>query len=435
MITTNGITQNLNFSALKLNDKANIKSSNEIKFMGAANVVDLYSPGSAKFAQALKPVVTNISFGAKNIGGIMYSKEAMALGDAMLKPEEVKAMVMANNEKIAETKVRKESGNYNNSRTGIVEAATVMGDSGKTYTSCNVDFFSSRWGLTAGQIASCMAMNDLNQTVKGIAVSDLNHDRKSLQWLANTNGKNHKTRGGRELQVVEVRKTPAGKDQVWVKTLSEMQGFVPKDLPVNNENTPPVKVDGVKYEPVKIEVNEIIYSDKAKQAANKLEAKGVNTEEMIKKLAQASQDEANRIEAAITESGGTYQNAPVSNYHYHSSLLADNGEIYSATNTEFYDGGFMADIMCSERTAVAKAVNDGANKAEILFLNNNQNHVDTLCAECLGWLSASARGGAELLLPTFIRDEKGNKTDKVMVHTLSELLPVIYVSSAKVEAK
>jgi cytidine deaminase len=410
------------------------KTSDSFKGSYSADIIDFYKPGAARFSGALKPVRPIISFGfsGKEIDGVIYSPKAQALGAKMLSPQMAKDLIHNCEDKIAEVETNKaKNPAYNNSRMNVIEAASAMGANGKAYTACNVDFFSSRWGMPAGMLASCLAVNGLNNSIKALAVTNMNHDRKSLQWLANTNAKMHSSRGGKELQVVTLLKQPDGKDKVFVQTLDDLKGFVTKDMPASEANTKVEKVPGLHYKPVPVQVNEIVFSDQAKQVAQNLEkTKAIDVSEMIKTLAHRSQQEADRIDRHVFETNGQYENAPVSHYHFHTAMLADNNKIYTATNSEFFDSGFMADVMCSERTAVAKAVNDGAQKAEILFVNNNQNHEDYCCAECLGWLS-TARGGVDLLLPSFIRDEKGNKTDKVIVKTLGEYLTAVHKPSPK----
>ena len=406
----------------------------ESTFKGySKNVIDFYQAGNLKYASMLKPVSLQPAFKGHQKLEVAFSPGVMSLS-----PEKrltrTQALQLYNNcqDKKQEIKEYKEDiEGYTNSRAGVVEAASIMGENGKNYTACNVDFFSSRWGMSAGMIASIAAISDLNQKINAIAVTDLNHDRKSLQWLANTHKDLESSRGGRDLQVVSEYTTPGGKTKLYVQTLNELKGFISKDLPEEKPYNKPAPIPGKVYKTEDVNITAIEMSDSAKTRAKELQNKGINVEEMIKTLAQSAQQEANKIEKYVYETGGAFDNAPNSHYHFHTSLLADNGKVYTGTNVEFYDNGFLSDAMCSERAAVANAVNDGANKALILFVTNNQNHKDVCCAECLGWLSTK-RGGSDLLLPAFERDEQGNKTGKVIVKTLQEYLPGAYKPSPKV---
>lgn len=378
----------------------------------------------------IRPVST-ISFTGKLVDGVMYSNHALALGDKMVTPEEAKKACRKNQDKIKEIKTYKAKNNqYTNSRAGIIEAATAIGKNGKAYTACNVDFYSSRWGMPSGMLASCMAMNNFNNSLKAIAVTNENHDRKSLQWLANTSDKLGKSRGGKNLQVI-TEKNVNGKKIPYVRTLADLKGFVPTALPKIKNVIPDTGISQSKQENVVI--NKIAYSASAQAAAKKLaDSKGLKVDELIKSLVLKSQEEANKLDDTIIKAKGKYDNAPVSHYRYISAVAGDNGKIYTAHNTEFYDSGFMTDAMCSERTATAKAVNGGANKINAIAINNNQGHSDAPCAECLGWLSTD-RGGGDLLIARIQRDGKGNKTDKVQVNTLGEMLTDIHTPSAIVK--
>lgn len=412
--------------------KAKNKSSNPPAFTGqqTTSMTSLYDAGSSKFAQALQP---NISFTARKIGGVMYSKRAEALGDAMISPKQALAMMEEAKNKVAEVKQLKETKEgYTNSRTGYVCGATVLGENGKSYTACNVDTFSSRWGYSAGMVAAAVALGDLNDSVKAIATTDMNLDRKSLQWLSNTSSRDQRTRGGRDLQVVTVRKTPTGKERVWVRTLADVPGFIPRAMPDEVKFEAPAKVDGKVYTPETPQINSITYSDKAQTIMERHEKSGLKVKNIITELGEQSQALANKIEKHVFETDGAYNPAHTSNYRFMAAVHADNGKIYTGSNSEFYDHGFLMDTVCSERIAMSKAVGDGANNIDMIFINNNQNHNDAPCAECLGWLSTS-RAGDDLLIASFMRDGDGKKSDQVFVTTLSEMLPVAHKPSPKID--
>lgn len=413
---------------MKTNNK--IVSPQNINLQQPSTMTSLYAPGSSKFAPVMQP---NIAFTARKIGGVMYSKRVEALGDAMISPKQAMAMMAEAKDKVAAIKELKETKEgYTNSRTGHVNGATVLGDNGKTYTACNVDTFSSRWGYSAGMVAAAVAIGDLNDSVKAIATTDLNLDRKSLQWLSNTSSRDQRTRGGRDLQVVTIRKTPSGKDQVWVQTLADVPGFIPKDMPEEVKFETPKKVEGKVYTPETPQINEITYSEKAQAIMEKHEKAGLNVKNIITELGEQSQTLANKIEKQVFETGGAYNPAHTSNYRFMAAVHGDNGKIYTGSNSEFYDHGFLMDAVCSERIAMSKAVGDGASKIDMIFINNNQDHNDAPCAECLGWMSTS-RAGDDLLIASFLRDEKGKKSDQVFVTTLSEMLPVAHKPSPKID--
>lgn len=393
-------------------------------------VIDLYSPEATRLSSALKAKFAGITFNGTNIGGVIYSDKAQMLGDNMLKPEEAKALFQASLNKIEEVKFFKlQDKEYNNSRMGVVEAATALGENNKSYTACNVDFYSSRWGLSAGTLAACMALNDFNDKIKAVALTSENHDRRALQLLANTSNTLNKTRGGENLQVVTAKKETTGKTQLYVRTLSEVPGFIPSEMPRLKPEAVPINSGITEYKPEQLQIKSITYSPSAQLVADKLATeKGFNTNEFIKNLVLKAQEEANNLDKSVVETKGYYDNAPVSHFRYISAVIGNNNKVYTGYNTEFYDNGFLVDIMCSERTAASKAVNDGAQSIYALALISNQNHKDLPCGECLGWLS-TPRAGKDLLIATVVRDDKGNKTNQVAVKTLNDFLTDPHTSS------
>ncbi len=434
-MNVNTVNTLLNVQKFGVEKKLNTPTTHAMQNNAHPAVSSFYDLGSTRFTGSMKANSVNaLSFtGAESIDGVRYTKGALALGDQMLKPEEARALYQKSLDKVEQVKEWKETKEgYTNARAGTVGAATVLGDTGKTYTSCNVDFFSSRWGYTAGVVASSMAVNDLNNTIKAVAVSDMNLDRRSLNWLANTSNKYNHSRGGKNLQVVSMRPTSNGKQQLWVRTLGDIQGFMPKAMPQEETMPEAVKVQGKTYTPETPEINTIQYSDHAKTVMADLEAKGVDVGALVKKLGGEAQGLANSIEKEVYETDSVFNTAPASNYRFMSAVHGDNDKIYTAANVEYYDNGFLAEVVCSEKTAISKAVNDGAQKIDMIFITNNQDHNDTPCCECLGWMS-TARGGNDLLVASYIRDDDGNKTDQAYVTTIKELFPAAHKPSPVID--
>jgi cytidine deaminase len=290
-----------------------------------------------------------------------------------------------------------------------------------------------------------MAVNDFNDSVKALFVSNLSRDKRTTEWLTNNSfsDKLDRTRGGDDAQLVLENKQPNGSTTLNVVTLGDLRRTSLDDMKGLDLSVDPLepKPSAVKpdpgiteYKPQQVNIKTVEYSESAQNAAKELaDEKGINVDEMVKNLVLTSQEKANELDKEIVGRKGDFDNAPISHYRYISAAQADNGKIYTAYNTEFY-GEFMYDVVCSERIATAKAVNDGANKIYAIAVNNNQNHSDASCAECLGWLSGN-RGGANLLIANIVRDKEGNKTDKVLVKTLSELLTDIHAPSKQVVRK
>lgn len=387
-------------------DRAGINSLASLtNFQGAAN------------SRCVKAVQFTPSFAGKVIDGVFYSSKALKLGDKRLAPDQAMELYQAAvNKKVFIKKTMKEVPGYNNAPYaggGILETSAVINEAGKIYSAANVDFFSKRCAITSGVIASAKAINDLNDSIKAISLTNIEHDRRSLQVLANI-GVDGRSRGGKDLQVVTARKMASGKTKIYVKTLEDVLGNVPlkKNLSVTQETETDMKIP-VRY---KFKVTDISMSSKAQDVANRLaKEQGINVNKMIRRIVFRAQARINRIDNAVRKSEGMFDNAPVSHERFGAAVYADNKNTYTSSNIEFFNNGYSNDNMCAERLAIANAINDGASKIYAIALRSNVYDNAYPCFECLGWM-AKPRGGPDLLIAESDRD------GKVSVKTLKEYL-------------
>lgn len=115
---------------------------------------------------------------------------------------------------------------------------------------------------------------------------------------------------------------------------------------------------------------------------------------------------------------------PYSNFAVGSAILTEeDGKVYTGCNIE---NATMTPCMCAERTAVGKAVSDGYLKFKTVAVIAHQRYFTAPCGVCRQTLSEfrSSNGDIEIFLgkPTL---------DKVLCTSISELLPLAYISYKK----
>ena len=70
---------------------------------------------------------------------------------------------------------------------------------------------------------------------------------------------------------------------------------------------------------------------------------------------------------------------PYSGFHVGAALLADNGKIYTGCNVENASYGA---AICAERTAIVKAISDGAKKILAIAVSSDSNLPTMPCGIC-----------------------------------------------------
>ncbi|XP_075980093.1 cytidine deaminase-like [Anticarsia gemmatalis] len=115
---------------------------------------------------------------------------------------------------------------------------------------------------------------------------------------------------------------------------------------------------------------------------------------------------------------------PYSNFSVGSAILTEkDGKIYTGCNIE---NATMTPCMCAERTAVAKAVSDGYMQFKTVAVVAHQKDFTAPCGVCRQTLSEfrSSNGDIEIYLSK-------PSLDNVLCTTISQLLPLAYVSYKK----
>lgn len=114
---------------------------------------------------------------------------------------------------------------------------------------------------------------------------------------------------------------------------------------------------------------------------------------------------------AIDASNNAY--VPYSHFKVGAALIADNGKIYTGCNIE---NGSYGLTMCAERTAIYKAISDGAKKINAIAIAGGIETPAYPCGACRQVLSEFCEESAAVCCLTL----DGKKRE---VFTLGELLP------------
>ena len=118
--------------------------------------------------------------------------------------------------------------------------------------------------------------------------------------------------------------------------------------------------------------------------------------------------------------------APYSGFHVGAVLLADNGKVYTGCNIENASYGA---AICAERTAVAKAVSDGAKKIMAIAIASDSLSETMPCGICRQVLSEFCTPD----MPLYLSDRNGRFSD----YTFDEILPHAFTKSdlARIQSK
>lgn len=103
---------------------------------------------------------------------------------------------------------------------------------------------------------------------------------------------------------------------------------------------------------------------------------------------------------------------PYSEFHVGAAILADNGKIYTGCNVENASYGA---AICAERTAVVKAISDGAKKILALAIASDSNRPTMPCGICRQVVSEFCTPDTPLYL--------SNRNGEYEVYLFSEILP------------
>ncbi|MGI6083986.1 MAG: cytidine deaminase [Acetivibrionales bacterium] len=103
---------------------------------------------------------------------------------------------------------------------------------------------------------------------------------------------------------------------------------------------------------------------------------------------------------------------PYSNFHVGAALFADNGRIYTGCNIENASYGA---AICAERTAIVKAISDGAKRILAIAVASDSKSPTMPCGICRQVLSEFCLSDMPLYL--------SNRDGEYKVYSFEEILP------------
>jgi len=103
---------------------------------------------------------------------------------------------------------------------------------------------------------------------------------------------------------------------------------------------------------------------------------------------------------------------PYSGFHVGAALYADNGKVYTGCNVEIASYGAS---ICAERTAVVKAVSDGARRILAIAISSDSNNPTMPCGICRQFISEFCAPDMPLYL--------SNRQGEYKVYTFDDILP------------
>jgi len=104
--------------------------------------------------------------------------------------------------------------------------------------------------------------------------------------------------------------------------------------------------------------------------------------------------------------------APYSGFHVGAALIADDGRVYTGCNVE--NSSYGATI-CAERTAIVKAVSEGAGKIRAVAVTSDSETYTVPCGSCLQVMSEFCDSDTKLYL--------ANKNGQYIEYTFKEVYP------------
>lgn len=107
--------------------------------------------------------------------------------------------------------------------------------------------------------------------------------------------------------------------------------------------------------------------------------------------------------------------APYSNYTVGASILCDDGKVYSGGNIENASYGL---TNCAERTAIFKAVSEGAKEVRAIAIVNGTSEMSKPCGACRQVMSEFMKADA----PVFL----ANNTNQYKEFKFKEILPLAF---------
>lgn len=115
---------------------------------------------------------------------------------------------------------------------------------------------------------------------------------------------------------------------------------------------------------------------------------------------------------------------PYSGFHVGAALFADNGKIYTGCNVENASYGA---AICAERTAIVKAISEGARKIMAIAVSSDSNLPTMPCGICRQFLSEFCSSNMPLYL--------SNRNGEYKVFSFEEILPHSFKQSDMEDVK
>lgn len=111
-----------------------------------------------------------------------------------------------------------------------------------------------------------------------------------------------------------------------------------------------------------------------------------------------------------------YAYAPYSGFHVGAAILADNGTVYTGCNIE--NASFGA-TLCAERTAIGKAVSEGARQVLAIAVTSDSEVFTMPCGICRQVMSEFASPD----MPLYLANREGHyeklRFDEILPHSFS----------------
>ena len=111
---------------------------------------------------------------------------------------------------------------------------------------------------------------------------------------------------------------------------------------------------------------------------------------------------------------GSY--SPYSKYAVGAALITDNGKIYTGANVENASFGL---TICAERSAIFKAVNDGAKKIKAIAVVAEGDNLPSPCGACRQVIAEFSTKDTTVIF--------ANTKDEKKIKKIFELLPYMFV--------
>jgi len=112
-----------------------------------------------------------------------------------------------------------------------------------------------------------------------------------------------------------------------------------------------------------------------------------------------------------------YAYVPYSGFHVGAALYADNGKVYTGCNVE--NASFGATI-CAERTAVVKAISDGAKKILAMAISSDSNSPTMPCGICRQVISEFCSPDMPLYLSNSRGEYKAYSFEDLLPHSFKQ---------------